>query len=186
MTCLARSAALALLALAGCASTPQVSASFDESADFTRFRSFGFIEPLGTDRAGYQSLVSQQLVAAAQRELEARGLERVAANPDLLVNFNASLDQRLRVTQVPTAVGVGGFAGHRRGLYSAWPMYRETQIQQYTQGTLVVDVVDAARRQMVWEGLAVGRVTQTSAQDLAPALDRAVAEMFQQFPLPAR
>ena len=53
-------------------------------------------------------------------------------------------------------------------------------------GTLVVDVVDAARRQMVWEGLALGRVTQTSAQDLAPVLDRVVAEMFQEFPLPAR
>ncbi len=65
------------------------------------FRTFGFIEPLATDRAGYQSLISQQLVTSAERELVARGLQRSDTSPDLLVNFSADLDQRLRVTQTP-------------------------------------------------------------------------------------
>ncbi|MGH2395826.1 MAG: DUF4136 domain-containing protein [bacterium] len=173
---------LGFLAGAGCASGPSVRTSYDQGVDFTRFRTFGFFQPLGTDRAGYRSLVSQQLMSATQRELQARGLQRADSDPDLLVNFNANLDQRLRITQTP-ARPIGGFYGHRRGFYSTWPMYQETQIRQYTQGTLVVDVVDAARRQLVWEGVAVRRVTERTEQNLGPVLDQVVAEMFEQFPL---
>jgi len=174
---------LGFLAVAGCASGPSVRTSYDQGVDFTRFRTFGFFQPLGTDRAGYRSLVSQQLMSAAQRELQARGLQRADSDPDLLVNFNANLDQRLRVTQTPVSTSIRGFYGHRGRFYSTWPMYQQTQIHQYTQGTLVVDVVDAARRQLVWEGLAVGRVTERTEQNLGPVLDQVVAEIFEQFPL---
>lgn len=177
---------LGFLAVAGCASGPSVRTSYDQGVDFTRFRTFGFFQPLGTDRAGYRSFVSQQLMSATQRELQARGLQRADSDPDLLVNFNANLDQRLRVTWTPASTSIGGFYGHRGRFYSTWPMYQQTQIHQYTQGTLVVDVVDAARRQLVWEGLAVGRVTERTEQNLRPVLDQVVAEMFEQFPLRPR
>src|SRR5512137_1233440 len=142
---------LGLLAAAGCASGPTIRSNVDASVDFKSFRTFGFFEPLATDREGYQSLISQQLVASAERELVARGLQRADTNPDLLVNFSANLDQRLRVTQTP-AMPSRSFHSHRRGFYSTWPMYQQTEIRQYTKGTLGVDIVDAARRQLVWEG----------------------------------
>lgn len=34
------------------------------------------MQPLATDREGYQVLISQQLVASAERELVARGLQQ--------------------------------------------------------------------------------------------------------------
>jgi hypothetical protein len=119
-------------------------------------------------------------MAAAERELVGLGLQRVDANPDLLVNFSANLDQRLRVTQTPQS-SAGSFGSHRRGFYSTWPSYR-TNVRQYTQGTLVVDVVDAARMQLVWEGLAEHRITASTAQDAGPLIDTAMREIFAQFP----
>ena len=44
----------AALAAAGCASTPNVRVVSDPTADFTQYRTFGFANPLGTDRGGYQ------------------------------------------------------------------------------------------------------------------------------------
>ena len=88
---------LSLLVVTGCASGPTIRSNVDSSVDFSSFRTFGFISPLSTDREGYQSLISQQLVTSAERELVARGLQRTDTNPDLLVNFSANLDQRLRV-----------------------------------------------------------------------------------------
>jgi len=173
---------LSLLVVAGCASGPTIRSNVDASVDFTSFRTFGFIEPLATDRAGYQSLVSQQLVASADRELVARGLQRTDTNPDLLVNFSADLDQRLRVTQSP-AIHSRNFNSHRRGFYSTWPLYQQTEIRQYTKGTLGIDVVDAARRQLVWEGFALGQVTQRTTDNLGPVLDAAVVDIFGSFPL---
>jgi hypothetical protein len=173
---------LSLILVSGCASGPTIRSNVDESVDFTSFRTFGFLDPLGTDRDGYQSLISQQLVASADRELVARGLQRTDTNPDLLVNFSAQLDQRLRVTQSPTPPR-SSFHRHRGGFYSTWPTYQQTEIRQYTQGTLGIDVVDAARRQLVWEGFALGRVTQRTTDNIGPVLDSAVVDIFANFPL---
>ena len=66
--------AAALLALGGCASAPDIRADFDPSTNFAQYKTFAFVQPLGTDRDGYQSIVSQRLKAATQREMEARGM----------------------------------------------------------------------------------------------------------------
>jgi hypothetical protein len=173
---------LSLFLIAGCASGPTIRSNIDASVDFTRFRTFGFFEPLATDREGYQSLISQQLVASADRELTARGLQRTDDNPDLLVNFSARLDERLRVTQSP-GVPRSSLTTHRRGFYSTWPNYQRTEIRQYTMGTLGIDIVDAANRQLVWEGFALGRVTQRTTDNIGPVLDSAVADILRDFPL---
>lgn len=178
-------ALLGLLVLAGCASGPTIRSNVDPGVDFSRFRTFGFFVPLATDRDGYQSLVSQQLVSATERELVARGLTRSDTNPDLLINFSANLDQRLRVRQTP-ATSAGGMHRHRRGFYNTWPGYQQTEIRQYTQGTLGIDVVDPARRQLIWEGFAIGRVTQSTTDNLGPVLNDAVVDILRDFPLPPK
>lgn len=174
-----------LLLITGCASGPTIRSNVDQNVDFTGFRTFGFFEPLATDRDGYQSLISQQLVTSAERELTARGLVRTDTNPDLLVNFSAQLDQRLRVTQTP-APPRSSLHRHRSGFYSTWPTYQQTEIRQYTRGTLGMDVVDAARRQLVWEGIAYGRVTQRTTDNIGPVLDSAVTDILRDFPLPPK
>lgn len=171
---------LGLLAVTGCASGPTIRSNVDPSVDFTRFQTFDFMQPLSTDREGYQTFLSRDLMAAAERELVGRGLKRTETSPDLLVNFSANLDQRLRVTQTPQP-HMGNFGMHRRGFYSTWPTYR-TDVRQYTQGTLAVDVIDASRMQLVWEGVAVHRLTQSRADTIGPAIDQAMQEMFARFP----
>ena len=171
---------LGLLAMTGCASGPTIRSNVDQSVDFTRFQTFGFMQPLSTDREGFQSFISRDLMAAAERELVALGLKRTDTNPDLLVNFSANLDQRLRVTQTPQT-SASAFGTHRRGFYSTWPSYR-TEVRQYTKGTFVVDVVDASRMQLVWEGVAAQRITQSRADNIGPVIDQAMQEVFAQFP----
>lgn len=173
---------LCLSLLTGCATGPTIRSNVDPSVNFNSFRTFSFLQPLSTDREGYQTLISQQLIVSAQRELESRGLTRDDSKPDLLVNFSADLDQRLRVTQT-SAPSTSSFNRHRQSLYSTWPTYQRTEIRQYTLGTLGVDVVDTARRQLVWEGFALGRVTQRTTDNIGPVLNDAVVEIFREFPL---
>jgi hypothetical protein len=173
-----------VLALTGCASGPTIRSNVDPGADFARFQTFNFMQPLSTDREGYQTFISRDLMAAAERELVARGLKRTETSPDLLLNFSANLDQRLRVTQTPQS-SMGAFGSHRRGFYSTWPSYR-TDVQQYTNGTLAVDVIDASRMQLVWEGVAVHRITQSRADNIRPVIDQAMQEMFARFPTPKK
>jgi hypothetical protein len=183
---------LALLAIAGamlvatsCTSGPTVRAEFDKSADFTRYKTFGFMSPLGTDRSGYSSMVSQYLKTATRKEFEARGLTYAETSPQLIVNFNAKLSDKLRTETVPGSAPMGGYYGYRGGYYSTWPMYggTETVVSQYTEGTLNIDVVDASHKQMVWEGVAVGSVSEKAASNLQAAVDKTVAKILAKYPV---
>jgi hypothetical protein len=166
----------ALLALAaGCASPPKVYVQQDPRADFGAYRTYGFVEELGTDGAGYGSLLSQFLKEAAARELEARGY-RPSAEPDLLVNFFVRTKEKISTTTTPT-----GYYGYR-GYDPWWGAGHETTVTQFTEGTLNVDLVDRARGQLVWEGVLVGRVREEHREKLRETVDRAIAELFGRYP----
>ncbi len=179
----------AALVAAGCASGPRVRAERDKAVDFSQYRTFAFADPLGTDREGYQTIVSQYLKAATRRELEARGLRLVEANPQMLVNFSGKLNEKFRTSTAPsTAItfgyGHGGYYGYRSGIYTTWPLYGpETRVDSYTEGTLNIDIIDAAKKQMIWEGVAVGRVTEETMENLQPKINEAVAAIFVNYPI---
>jgi hypothetical protein len=174
--------ALAALAwLGACESGPRLRSSHDPGADFGSYRTYGFIEPLGTDRSGYATIVSSTLRAAASAELEKRGY-RPSDAPDLLVNFHARLTRRHEVTAVP-APGPAFYYSYRYGYYAPWGGYDyETLVRDYTEGTLNVDLVDRARKQLVWEGIAIGEVTEKKVRDPAGSLPPVVARIFSEYP----
>ena len=173
---------LSAVLLAACASGPKVSADYDHGADFSAYRTFGFFDPLGTDTAGYESLITQTLKSAARREMESRGYAYAETGADLLINFNAKLAQQTRVSQTPAPMPM--YYGYRRGFYGGWNAY-ETQVDQYVEGTLNVDIVDAKRKQLVWEGVAVGRIRDKAREERQVAINAAVAEVFGKYPFRA-
>jgi Domain of unknown function (DUF4136) len=179
------------LALSACASLPQVRSAYDSNADFTKYKTFAFISPLATDRSGYQSLVSQELKAATRREMEARGLRIDEVAPQLLINFNAALVDKTRVSSSPIIVNNslgfygGSYYGYRSEIYAPWPQYvNQTVVSNYKEGTLNIDVIDAARKQLVWEGVVTdSSVTQEELADLPNSLNNAVKAAFASFPV---
>lgn len=189
-------AASLLLALAGCANTPEVRVAADPYATFASYQTFGFVSPLGTDRSGYQTIVTQQIKSAVQSQLEARGMRLVAASPQLLVNFNALITDKTHISTVPILVqpGFGGgfyggsYYGYRNGLYSPWPLYvDQTIVSSYKEGTLNIDIVDAARKQLVWEArITDNDVTRKERADLQTSINAAVASAFAMYPVQPR
>jgi hypothetical protein len=172
-----------LLGLAGCVTGPYIQADYDRSVDFTAYKTFAFVKPLGTDRNGYQTIISQHLKAATARELEARGLRLDETSPQLLVNFNANLSEKMRVVNTAPA-GSAHYYDYRYGAYSSWSRYPYDQyVTYYHEGTLNIDVIDAAKKQLIWESTAVDTVTQKTLNNIQPALDDAVAAAFAQYPV---
>lgn len=172
---------LGSLMLHGCASGPSIVANSDPSADWTSFRTFGFFQPLGTDRGTVRSIMSTQLIESATREMQSAGFTRSDSNPDLLINFVVSTRETLQ-TRPSTSASMH----HSRGRYSTWNGWSAsmstTEVVQRTEGTLAVDIVDRARNQLVWEGAATGRVTNNTRQNQDQVLDEAIADIFTQFP----
>ncbi|CCH10306.1 DUF4136 domain-containing protein [Achromobacter xylosoxidans] len=171
--------------LAACASSPAIKSDYDRQADFSRYRTFGYMSPLGTDKAGYSTLLTERLKDATRGQMEMRGYVYDAANPDLLVNFNGKLQQKTQVTEAPPPP-MGPYYGYRSGFYGGWPGYGwGDTVYQYTEGTLNIDLVDARRKQMVWEGVAVGEVQNPDTATSSQNIDKAVAGIFAKYPFRA-
>jgi len=175
---------LAGLVISGCASKPTTYSNVDSSVNFSQYKTYSFFAELATDKVGYESLESSFLKVAVAQEMDKRGFS-YSDSPDLIMNFYINTKEKIRSRSVPTA---GAYYDYRDPFYDTWGGYGgyggyETRIDQYTEGTLNIDVVDAATRKLVWEGAIVGRVTNETIKNLEAVIDSAVHEIFKEFPI---
>jgi hypothetical protein len=168
------------IASSGCASGPQIRVDMDAHANMKAYKTFAFFNTVSTDGASYTSLLSSRLKAATRAQLERNGYAYSEAEPDLLVNFF------LKVVNKQELRSTGGYYGYRQGYYGTWTGYPYVETIDYKEGTLSVDLVDSKRKQLVWQGVAEGEVSEESQQNPGPAIDKVVAEIFSNFPLPPR
>lgn len=174
--------ACAFSLLAACASTgPDIRVNQDQAADFGRYHTFGFPAETGTDRGGYSTLLTSYFKTAVTREMRARGYEYAQNNPDLLVNFFVNVRHE---TDTRPRLGMGyGYYGYRYGLYTAWPLYDlNEETVHYRVGTANLDIVDAAKKQLLWEGVAEGQLRDEDMDRPQPTVDRVVTELMGRFP----
>jgi hypothetical protein len=166
-----------VLLLTGCASGPTIITNSSPDADFSRLGTYNFMQQLSTDRPdGVRTRLSTMLINSMTREMESRGF-RQSDTPDLLVNFFVDTEDRLDVRTVPVATSVHTF---RHGRYMAWGGYR-TVVREYTRGTLYLDMVDADKRVLAWEGVAEGRLRQDVRQVTQEQIDDIVGQMMAEF-----
>lgn len=177
---------LAATCLAACSSGPNIRADQDPGADFGMYRTFGFVAEPGTDRAGYSTLVTTHFKNAVRQEMEARGYTLAEENPDLLVNFFTSMRERSDTRSNPGVFLGTRYYRDRFGVYTAWPLYsrRDVETTTYKVGTASIDIVDAARRQLIWEGVAEGRLSDEVIDNPGPAIAATVSDIFERFPVP--
>ncbi|MDH5834301.1 DUF4136 domain-containing protein [Luteimonas kalidii] len=174
-------AAIALLA--GCATGPRITTEADPEANFASYRTFGFYSPLAIEKEGYSSAASERMKAAARAQMESRGYVFTTERPDLWLNINAYTQQRTDVTSMPSVDYAYYYSYRARGYYVV-PYWRDrTDVYRYTEGTLNVDLVDVERNRLVWEGIAVGRVSREKDPAKRDArINETMADIFAQFP----
>jgi hypothetical protein len=167
--------------MTACASKPNVYAQADPTTDFSGYRTYGFYDNPSTNNAEYESLITNFLKVSVAQQLDARGMSYDPQNPDVVVNFFLNTKEKVTSRTVPS---MGGYYGYRDPFYDPWPGYAyETRIDQYTEGTLNVDIADVARQKLVWEGAVVGRITEQFVRNLESGLDEAVSDIFSQYPV---
>ena len=185
------SAVLYFLAiLAGCASSATIIGDYDDGADFGSYQTWDFIKDAGPDYVGYESLFSRYMMEAITIEMDKRGYTK-SSNPDIFLNFNAYVQDKTKVTQSPSMgspMGMGGYYGYRGGYYDAWGGYgygTETRVSQYREGTFNIDIIDAKRMQLVWEAVAIGKITDKHRENLRQTVMDGVPKFFSLYPFVA-
>ncbi|UYZ62580.1 DUF4136 domain-containing protein [Hymenobacter weizhouensis] len=142
-----------LLGVSGCASTARVGVNtdFDHSVNFRTYKTWAWYPQQPTDTEGgpaqgYQSFLDKRIRAAVERELAQKGLTFTDKNPDVYVAYSARVEDKQRANPgafggYPFWYGYGGWYG--RGL---------PPVTDYKAGTVIIDLVDARRKELAWRG----------------------------------
>jgi hypothetical protein len=176
--------AAAMTVLGACATGPKFYSTVNPQANFASYQTYSYVTQLGTDEPNRPaSLLTQFLKAAVDREMQGRGFRYVESGGDLLVNFYVNTQEKVQArttSSVGMTYGRYGYYGYRGAYYGPWGGYSETEVTQYTEGTLNIDLADASRRELVWEGVAIGRIREEVRQNLQAAVDTVVPQIFVQ------
>ena len=155
---------LALIAgLMGCA-TAQVHADWDANAQFTKYDTYAWMDTPHMQAMQQGTLFDRRLRGSVEEQLTAKGLRKADANgaADLLLVYHTGAKDKIDVQQ-------WGYFG------------RQWDIRQYQQGTLVLDIVDAKSRSIVWRGTATDEIS-VGADPSSDKVAKTVQKMFERFP----
>lgn len=97
-------------------------------------------------------LNQQRIIAAIREELIKKGLQENVGSPDLLVNATAIFKNKIAVNSNTNYYGYGGvyrpyYWGGAGGSSST-----TYNVEHYKDGSLIIDVIDAKTKSLLWEG----------------------------------
>jgi hypothetical protein len=167
-----------VLAMAGCGQA--ISADYNPSTQFSQYRTFAMVSR--PDSAS-QQLLDDRVRGAVAGELAAKGLTRTdREHADLFVGYGIVDHTYTAVEETDWPWVAYGWRFYRFGV--AWPMDAEQEITNYTDGTVVVSLVDARTHRVVWRGQAddVLRLPVKNPDRASTQIAQAVDHIFNKFP----
>jgi hypothetical protein len=164
--------AAVVLAATACSSSRLSSpAVYDRNVNFSKYRTFSYLDV----QRLHDEVVGRRVHQALTDALMARGLQENNISPDLWFAPHVRLTREAEIHTYDAGWGYG-WRWRQLGRSVATG-------EQIAVGTLIVDLVDATRMELVWRGIATG----TFGPDATPAekeeaLSRAIAKMLEGYP----
>lgn len=116
------------------------------------------------------------LKAAIQRELEDKGLTR-SDNSDLLINIGVVIEEKVQTRETSARMDMH-YMGQRNYHWEA----EEVPVGTYNEGTVNIELVDAAQNKRVWEGSASSVLVKKNTK-MQKRIDQGMKKAFKKFDL---
>ena len=180
--------ALFSLALTAC-STVKVSTDYDQSADFTALKGFNWLpESAKVEKENAylnNRIMDVRITKAIDKQLVVQGFSFSTA-PDFYVNYSITSEKKTNIRTYDNYSGYGpswgwgiGY-GHRGMSLSA---HTETRVDEYQQGSLVIDVIDPTSLELIWRGIGSKRLPEsTDAAEMDKLVANVVKNILSKFP----
>jgi hypothetical protein len=164
--------------LAGCSSLT-VNYDYDTNVDWAKYKTYAW---LGQEAKSGQDpvanpmdsgLLDKRFRSSVEWEMEQRKITP-SDNPDCYVIYHLGSADKLQVTDW----------GYRYSDYYWGYGGRQVDVYEYTEGTLVIDIVDAETKNMVWRGIGqkVIDTTQRSPEEIQERVDGVINKIMASFP----
>lgn len=180
-------AAVVAITISGCSSI-STETDYNTEVDFSRYQTWDWVQ---TDKKEekpslhHNGLVDQRIRNAVGDQLSVKGLAQTdQEQADLLVNYFTTFEKKVDVDTFYSSFGYYPYRwGYHHSRHSAFGT--ETRVREYNEGTLVVDLIDAENKQLVWRGSASDTVRKNLTPDeRKQKIDETVMAILAQYPYP--
>ena len=162
-----------LLFLASCSSV-RVYSDYDKQVDFTPYKTYAFHKN-GIDKAEISDLDKKRILHAIDETMSAKGFTK-SDNPDLLISFFTKEREEVNVNQFNAGWGYGWGWGWNPFLWGG-----NSMVTRHTEGSLYIDIIDAKKKELIWQGEGEGVLTKD--RDKKEALIKEfVSKILEQYP----
>jgi Domain of unknown function (DUF4136) len=162
-----------VVALAATAAAQDVKVDWDKAADFTKYKSFSAAvattwgSPFGEKRA----------LDEVEKTLVAKGWKKAdAASADAIVVINGATEGKKSLNTFYSGGGYGGYRYGGMGMGTS-----TTTVNEFTVGTMVVDIFDAKTKALIWRGIGVDELSDKADKNQKKIVN-ATKDMFKKFP----
>ena len=184
---------LLLAVLSGC--SPRVTTARPTSADLSKYTTFAYLPNADVEMRNDvdPEEVNQRIIETVNTQMQQEGYQIDRANPDLLVLISVKRD---RETETETQAVYATYPYGTSGVSNVSPYYNnyyyndfynygsvvgyDTDTYNYTEGTLIISLVDRESRNTVWKGMTSEAVYSGSTTDEIVQL---VDDIFDAYPI---
>jgi hypothetical protein len=167
---------LLILVLTVSCATVKVSSDYDKTAPFANYKTYALTQE--ALNLPVDDLNKNRFLTAIEKELGLKGFTK-SDKPDVLIDLKLVTENK----QTATATSSGGYGyGYRYGWGGGFST-TTINYDSYKEGTLFVDMIDATKLQLVWQGRGVGTLNpDASAKTREYNISNAVKMIFEKYP----
>lgn len=167
--------------LFGACSSVKIAYDYDKQADFTKYKTYAFTDEVA--KLPVDELNRGRIITAVETELAAKGFTK-SENPDVLIDIFVTAKQRKEAV-ANTSGGYGGYGGYGYGRYGYGGGFSTTTVNynEYTDGTLLINLVDKSTEKIAWQGRGTKTIDENaSAPKRESNINYAVKQIFTNYP----
>jgi len=152
---------------------------YNPDVNFGDLKSFKFYkdEKIAGDALASRPMLRDRIRNAIREALIKKGFEEDKNNPDFMIVLFGGMKGKIKTS------GWGYYQWYNPWWGTAAYSDREIDVSHYEQGSIVIDIVLAENKELVWRGVADGITRQKlSPQELDEAVEYVVNKILTDFP----
>lgn len=166
---------LLLFMVASSCTSVRVVSDYDKNTNFDNYKTFAFFKT-GIDKAKISDLDKRRILRAIESEMLAKGFTK-SENPDLLVSIFTKSRENINVYN--NGFGPYGYGWGWSPYY--WNGYNS--VRSNTEGSLYIDLIDANKKELVWQGKGSGYLSSSNNIEKKEArINEFVAKIMTKYP----
>lgn len=143
-----------ILILSACNSV-RIASDYDTSANFDQLKSYAFHKN-SIDKVEISDLDKKRILKAIDEEMTAKGFTK-SESPDMLISIFTKDNTRVDVWNNNFGWGWGWGWG-----WNPWMWGGRTSVSTVNEGILYIDIIDARKKELIWQGEGSGVLTQNT------------------------